>query len=101
MNNAEHLYKVLLDNHEDFFLAISDSGLVLELNHNVESICMISRLETIGKNFFDICSKNKIYLSFGLDDIKKISEKKSESIDVSIKTDTSTTDLAQENRTLC
>ncbi len=93
MNNAEHLYKVLLDNHEDFFLAISDSGLVLELNHNVESICMISRLETIGKNFFDICSKNKIYLSFGLDDIKKISEKKSESIDVSIKTDTSTTFL--------
>ena len=93
MNNAEHLYKVLLDNHEDFFLAISDSGLVLELNHNVESICMISRLETIGKKFFDICSKNKIYLSFGLDDIKKISEKKSESIDVSIKTDTSTTFL--------
>ncbi|MBA4283870.1 MAG: hypothetical protein C0432_06230 [Candidatus Puniceispirillum sp.] len=86
MNLADSLYKAFLENHEDFFLVISDSGIALDLNYNVESICKITRSETIGSNFFDICSAHKTHLSFNLDNIKRLPQ----SLEGSIKTNTET-----------
>ena len=74
MNLSDALYKAFLENNEDFFLVISDFGLVLELSYSIESICMIDRMKIVGSNFFYICDAHEVQLSFNLDDIKKLGE---------------------------
>lgn len=74
MNLSDALCKAFLENNEDLFLVISDSALVLQLNHHIESICMIDRTKIVGSNFFDTCDAHAVQLSFNFDDIKKLAE---------------------------